>query len=120
MQVWIPAVLSFLGAIVTGAMGAWALTRKARFEASSAKATAEAAVQTVINDGFHKLTEQLQEELRHAKTEAAKLREDMADLQGWIRDLIQHIESLERNLSENGLDVPERNFPHPLLARKTN
>ena len=120
MPEWLPHVLSFAAALLSGCAGAWAITWKARRDAVAAGMLAEAGVQTSINDGFAKLTKGLQDEVDRAQDEVKTLRNEMKELEGWIRDLIQHIESLERNLSENGLDIPERNIPHPLLARKTN
>ena len=108
MPDWLPQLLTFLAAIVTAGVTAWATVTVARRQTKVAVKAADAEVQKSINDGFEKLTVQLHAEIERMQRALASAEAEMEDLRGWIRELIQHIESLERILQSNGLDVPSR------------
>lgn len=103
MAPWLPLILT----AGVGALTVLGSYLAARLAARAANKTADANVQNSINDGFRAMTVGFKEELAAAKSEIVELR-------GWIRDLIQHIESLEALLRPTGLDVPQRRFPHAL------
>lgn len=94
-----------LGGAGVSALVAWAIARRT---AKATDRTADAAFQQAMNDGFAKLT---------ARYEALNtdLVERVEQLTGEVRDLTQHIESLEKILRDEGLPVPQRRkHPHPL------
>jgi cell division septum initiation protein DivIVA len=100
-------ILGWLGGLATatvGAIGLWLAQR----------VLGKAAFQTAINDGFSKLTADLQEERDRLTKEVAAERqafaadrlvwsEEKAQLKGRIRQLEQQLESLHRKL---GLETP--------------
>lgn len=100
--------LSGLATATVGALGLWLAQR----------VLGKAAFQQAINDGFTKLTDQLQEERDRdrAAFEAARIAwaAERASLKGEIRNLTQTVESLENFLRRHGLPVPER----PALGRE--
>lgn len=73
--------------------------------AQAAETTAESRVQEAINSGFEKLTARYEE-----RDEAWQL--EVSQLRGEIRDLSQHVESLEKILRENGIPIPQRKHKH--------
>ena len=90
----------FLGAAM-GALGLWLANRL----------LGKAAFQTAINDGFAKLTADLQEERADLRRELDDARlhwaGERASLQGEIRNLNQTIESLKAWFRRNGVPIPE-------------
>lgn len=106
------------GAAVT-ALGAWIV---ARVTAKPQVIASDAQVQAAINEGFRALAGQY--EARNADLLAqnavleGKLDEALHKLdqtQGELRDLVQHVESLESALRRLGHDIPERRkTAHPL------
>lgn len=109
MPVWLPHVLTLVGVVIVGLLSVWGSHVVSKRNARSADKTAEAAVQQAINTGFEKLTAGFTTQMDEAKGE-------MSDLRGWIRDLIQHIESLENLLRLHGIPIPARSIPHRLMA----
>lgn len=97
------ALIAVVGAVVAAALGALAQAVAARLTAKPASKTADAAVQTAINDGFAKLMAE-----RERLDEV--LRSEMEDLRGEVRNLTQHVISLESLLRDNGLEavIPPR------------
>lgn len=89
---------------VLGVFGAWLAAKQG---AKSALKTADAAAQDTINAGFKTLMD-ASEEAR------ASLEAQVAELTGHVRQLVQHVDSLEIILRDQGLPVPVRPFPHPL------
>ena len=79
-----------VGAVVTG-VSAWIV---ARITVKPQLVASDAQVQAAINEGFKALTAQY--EARNA------------DLVAELRELTQHIESLEAALRRAGLDIPVR------------
>lgn len=100
------AVAGFLGAVV-GACGLWLANRL----------MGKAAFQSAINDGFAKLTDQLQEERdgyrKALDAERLTWAGERATLKGEIRNLMQAIESLKAELRRHGVPIPEGQRPAP-------
>lgn len=116
------AVLTVLGGIAVALISGGVSFGATRVNARSTRVTAEAEVQRALNDGFEKLVSGLRgqldvtsHELETTRGELHDARMEMIDLRGWVRDLIQHVESLEIMLRKAGIDVPPpRTRPHPL------
>lgn len=74
-----------------------------------------AAFQTAINDGFAKLTTELQQERDTLRQELVAERVSRAakeaELHGAILNLTQTVESLKALLRRNGIPVPEAQQP---------
>lgn len=119
----IAALLTILGVVLAAFVSALASVTVTKITAKSTRVAAEAEVQKAINDGFQKLTEGLRGQLKDtqgdlagARRELKEGRAEMADLRGWVRELLQHIESLEIILRAHGVDIPKRQsvYPHAL------
>lgn len=111
---WIPQLFTLAGVVLAGLLTVWGSHIVSKRNARSADRTADAAVQQAINDGFSSLTEGFTHQLNEARAE-------ITDLRGWIRELIQHIDSLEGMLREHAPAVPippRRALPHPLSVVK--
>jgi hypothetical protein len=96
----LPALTGMIGAAL-GGFGLWLANRM----------LGKAAFQNAINDGFAKLTNEIQEErdaLRKTLA-AAEVRwaAERASLQGEIRNLNQHIQSLKSELRRRGVPIAE-------------
>lgn len=95
------AALAAIGGAALGAFGLWLANRL----------LGKAAFQTAINDGFAKLTKELQEERDVYRRELTKERiewaGERATLQGEIRNLMQSIESLKNELRRHGIAIPQ-------------
>lgn len=112
------------GAVVSGLVSAWIAHRQGKAQdqtANAAAVAAEAAVQDTINAGFAALTAQYERRntdlLQQNAALEGKLDEALHKLdqqQGEIRDLTQHVESLEATLRRLGYDIPQRKRPHPM------
>ncbi|HJR83457.1 MAG TPA: hypothetical protein VJ775_05975 [Sphingomicrobium sp.] len=94
----------WLTGIATAGLGAFGLWLANRM-------LGKAAFQTAINDGFAKLTKELQHE-RDALREELKVERlrgegERASLKGEIRNLMQTIESLKSELRRHGVPIPE-------------
>jgi len=93
------AIAGLCGALL-GAVGLWLANRL----------LGKAAFQTAINDGFSKLTDQLQEERdrygRALDAERLSWAAERATLRGEIRNLMQSIESLKAALRRAGVAIP--------------
>ena len=100
------AASAVMGAAL-GALGLWLANRL----------LGKAAFQTAINDGFAKLTEQLQEERdgyrRSLDAERLSWAGERATLRGEIRNLMQSIESLKSALRRHGVPIPEGHSVEP-------
>lgn len=96
------AALASTAGAVFGGFALWAANRL----------MGRAAFQTAINDGFNKLTEQLQEERNQALNELQAERvawaAERAELKGEIRGLTQAVESLHRELVRHGIPLPQQ------------
>lgn len=121
-----------LGAAGLTALGAWVIARRqgnAQDKTANAAAiAAEAAVQQTINQGFATLTAQYEARntdlLQQNASLEGKLDEALGKLDealaradqvtGEMRDLTQHVESLESTLRRMGYDIPQRRRPHPM------
>ncbi|MBX3482555.1 hypothetical protein [Phenylobacterium sp.] len=104
------AFLGWLGGLATatvGALGLWLAQR----------VLGKAAFQTAINDGFAKLTAELQEERDQLKRELAAEHDriqaervtwatDRASMLGEIRNLKQLVQSLKALLRKHGVAIP--------------
>ena len=94
------AALAAMAGAALGAFGLWLANRM----------LGKAAFQTAINDGFAKLTKELQEERDGYRIELTRERvswaAERATLQGEIRNLMQSIESLKNELRRNGIAIP--------------
>ncbi len=88
-----------------GAFGLWLANRM----------LGRAAFQTAINDGFAKLTQDLQDERDLLRKELVAERVSRAakeaELHGAILNLTQTVESLKALLRRNGIPVPEMHQP---------
>lgn len=119
------------GALVAGAVSVYIAKRQGKSQDATAQAAAvaaEAAVQDTIYAGFAALTAQYerrnadllqQNEALEAKLDEAleKLDEALSradQVTGEMRDLTQHVESLESALRRLGHDIPQRKRPHPM------
>lgn len=118
MDAAVIGALGVVGGAAVTALGAWVV---ARISSKPQVITADATVQAAINAGFQALTTQYErrnKELEEANGELnRKLDEALAMLdqqQGEIRDLTQHVESLENTLRRLGHDIPQRKRPHPM------
>jgi len=103
-----PDTLATIAAAVV-ALGVGALSSLVTFlvskrPAQAAEVTAEAAWQTAMNAGFEALTQQYE-------TANRALIGKVEHLEGTVRDLAQHVESLESILRANGLPIPTRPVP---------
>lgn len=121
-----------VGAAGLTALGAWIIAlRQGKPQDKTAEAAliaAKAAVSAEITEGFRVLTAQYEarntdllqqnEELNGKLDEAlGKLDEALAradQVTGEMRDLTQHVESLESALRRLGYDIPKRKRPHPM------
>lgn len=115
---WIGPTLALAGTVsATGlsVLGSWLVVRRS---SKAGERSADAQVQMAINDGFKTLTATFQAELDETRQELMSARTQITDLRGWIRDLIQHVESLEGLLRAAGVEVPARSriYPHPLTV----
>lgn len=101
------ALVTALGALLVAVVSGLVTWIVARVNVRPADKTADASFQQAMNEGFATIT---------ARYEAmnAELMERVDQLSGEVRDLTQHIESLERILRDEGLPVPERRRPHRL------
>lgn len=94
------AMAGLTGALA-GAIGLWLANRL----------LGKAAFQTAINDGFTKLTQELQEERESLRKtlneERVSWAAERATLQGEIRNLMQTIESLKNALRRHGVPIAE-------------
>lgn len=109
-------MLTLLGALLTGLLAVWGSHLVSKRNARAADKSAEASVQQAINNGFTALTEGFTAQLDEAKQE-------ITDLRGWIRELIQHIESLETLMRDHAPEIPlpaRRTLPHPLAIVASN
>lgn len=99
--------LSGLATATVGALGLWLAQR----------VLGKAAFQTAINDGFAKLTAELQEErdqlkrelaAEHARIQAERVTwaTDRASMLGEIRNLKQLVQSLKALLRKHGVEIP--------------
>lgn len=79
----------------------------ARFSSKPAQRTADATAQTAINQGFEDLIRELRAELSASRQERGRLQLAIVNLRSAIRGLVQHIESLEAIMRQNGLTIPE-------------
>ena len=115
-------VITTAGAVAVALISGLAAWFVARRTAKPVAVQAEAAVQTAINDGFAKLAGQYEamNKSLQAKADAqAQVIDEYSakidQLTGEVRDLTQHVESLESALRREGLPVPaRRKHPHPL------
>ena len=93
------AAMALAGAVV-GGVALWLAQRL----------LGKAAFQQAINDGFAKLTAQLQDERDLAKRELEQRQlaweGERASLKGEIRNLTQTMESLKRDLARGGYELP--------------
>lgn len=106
-----PGLLAAMSAVVGAVMGSLGLWLANRM-------MGKAAFQTAINDGFAKLTKELQEERDGYRAELVASRSawaeerviwsaDRASLKGEIRNLMQSIESLKSVLRGHGIPIPD-------------
>jgi len=106
---WLPQIVTLAGVAVTGLATVYGAHLVSKRNAKSADRVADAAVQTAINAGFETLMGGFTTQLDSAKSEIVELR-------GWIRELIQHMESLEEILRGQEIPVPPRRHRPHLLA----
>lgn len=96
--------LAALVGLVSAGLGAFGLWLANRI-------LGKAAFQTAINDGFSRLTADLQEERNALRTELVNERIERAkkeaELTGAILNLTQTVESLKNLLRRNGIPVPD-------------
>jgi hypothetical protein len=101
-------LLGWLGGAVTAGLGAFGLWLANR-------TLGRAAFQTAMNDGFSKLTDQLQEERKEmqARWDAERIAwaAERAQLRGEIINLTQAVESLKSLLRRSGIQVPDIRTP---------
>lgn len=99
--------------IIIAVVGAGAATIAAAISSmvtlAASRKTGEAAWQTSINDGFHKLTQDME-------NTNARLERTVQALSGEVNNLTQHVESLEAILRRRGLKIPKRPSPVNPLA----
>lgn len=108
MSPWAVPLLTFAGVVTAGAftvLGHWLASRAA---AKPAQTTADATAQATIQQGFADLVEKLRTELDGARVEVAAARAEILELRGELRDNLQHLDSLERLLQAQGVNVPVR------------
>lgn len=126
MPPWLPHVLTLVGVVVVaggGLLGSVLVARNsrrtalqvARKEAASAKqiaqvqaTSAHAEVQEAINAGFHEMLEAWKTERGVMEAQLAEATALITGLKGEVRHLIQHVESLEKVLRDQGLKIPRR------------
>lgn len=96
-SIW--TLMGGLGGVVLSQVGTWLV----------AVVKTKPAAQQVVNEGFVSLVAGLREDL-------AELRQSNTELKGIVRDLDQHLLSLEERLRVAGLEIPRRPHPHPILS----
>lgn len=126
MEAWVGNAASAATAAIIAVLGAIGVERlrskPAGVTAVAAQEAAGAHVQLAINTGFEILTKAMhlemdgmREELAEARQEITSLKQTIDEQAGELRNLSQHIVSLENNLRANGLEVPERPFVAAVL-----
>jgi len=101
------ALIAGVAALVAAVLSSFATVVASRLTAKPAYITAEAAVQGMINDGFaHLMAARDAADAQRAK----EWQETVNHLMGEIRNLTQHVESLETIMRKRGLGhiVPPR------------
>jgi len=111
---WFTPALATLFGAAAGAVSTALATiivqrRPASVTADAQARAADAQYEKAIHEGFAKLLGEAMEQLNGAKAEIQMLR-------GELTNLIQHIDSLERLLREQGVDIPMRQRPHVLTV----
>lgn len=110
-------VWGWASAVVVAIVGALATTWAARRTAKPAAVSAEAAIQQQINDGFRSLmaARDAADAVRQAEwtRTVTELNRTIEALQGEVRNLTQHVESLETVMRKRGLAhvIPPRPKP---------
>lgn len=119
LEAIIIAILGVLGTVGAGLGVRFLERRSAGKTAEAAVTTAEASASAALASGFKTLMEgeraYREELLERFSAERKDLGDKIAQLTGVCRDMDQHIISLETLLRNQGLDIPERRFPHPIL-----
>jgi hypothetical protein len=127
MEDWVGNAASAAGAAIITVLGAIGVARlnakPAGKTADAAGEAAGAAVQVAINAGFEILTKAMRAEMDELRGEVTRMSQTIAaqdatiqEQTGELRNLSQHVVSLEKVLRDNGIDVPERPVVASVLA----
>jgi type II secretory pathway pseudopilin PulG len=115
------AVIAGMAALLGAALSGMVALVVAQMNAKNAKQTAEATVQNAITTGFTALATQYKVANDDLVSKNEALQAEVTTLTGWVRDLVQHVQSLEtiiRKAKIPGVKIPVRKGPHPLAALK--
>jgi hypothetical protein len=112
MDEWVGKAASAAAAAIVTVLGAVGV---ARYQSKPANQTAGAQMQIAINAGFEILSKAMHAEMEGMRQELSDARDAMAgqertiqELTGEIRNLSQHVVSLEKILRDAGMEVPDR------------
>lgn len=101
-------VLTWIGGMITAGLGAFGVWLASRM-------LGKAAFQTAINDGFNKLTDNLQEQLAAERllsvAESARWLARLELSEGRLRNAEQTIVSLKNELRRHGIPIPPDTAP---------
>lgn len=96
-------------AIIAGVLGLVGVVVTRLLSRRNERTTADAAAHEAVAGGFTEFANAWREERQELKAELVKMH-------GVMRDMDQHLISLENILRAQGLDIPKRPNPHPILA----